>query len=853
MRDRTRNTLSLAANALLVGAILIFAVGFFPHKAFLPGLATWREGIPARTTAPFDRVIFMVIDALRNDFVYSESSNFTFTQGLIRSGAALPFTGHASAPTITMPRVKAITTGSVPSFLDVVLNFAESDTTSTLATQDTWLAQMRAKDRGKLIMFGDDTWLKLFPDFFARSDGTTSFFVSDFTEVDNNVTRHISHEMENDDWSVMVMHFLGLDHIGHKTGPRGPNMPGKQREMDGVVKQIYSSMETSSHLQSSLLVVLGDHGMNDGGNHGGSSAGEVSTALMFISPLFKSAFEGVQCPLVVVENFRYYDEVEQSDIAPTLASLLGFPIPRNNLGMVIPRLLELWTKDCDRFDILYENALQMYDIATATFSDTFTRGEHDLSCDGGALTDEERLSCAWLRLGHAAKRAQSGENGYDGAIKAAHKFLKLGQEVLSGTASNYDLTKMYSGIALAGLASVLSLIGGRSHFLKPGVDEISFIVLTGTYAITMFASSYVEEEQQFWYWILGAWLTVLQCKQIRLVVKAVRSQTAGMTAAALLFGVLRRCNQTGQKYAGSPDLVSEVFTIHPWLLWTLVIGTYAAISRNLSTQARSWTSSGPMAVLPVAVCIAAFTFKVAFTAADSPELLRDLPLLRPILNLTTQFSLVALARVAFSGIVVMFGCTIYFTGSRKDSGDRATFTSAVHDILSLFLVTQTRTASIPIFLIFALQLVILERQAIVGDTSLAITSIICQYSSFFMFGGSNSISSVDLSNAYNGVSGYNVLAVGALTFVGNWAGPIWWASAVCRIRSRKQGLTGSGTFGLLTSFTSISTLAMMLACTLLREHLFIWTVFSPKYLYTLAWVWQLLVNGGLNLAMLGHL
>ena len=208
MLHRTRNVFSLAANALLIAAVLIFAVGFFPHKAFLPGLATWREALPSRTTAPFDRVIFMVVDALRSDFVYGESSDFAFTQGLIRSGAALPFTGHASAPTITMPRIKAITTGSVPSFLDVVLNFAESDTSSSLATQDTWLAQLKAKDQAKLIMYGDDTWLKLFPEFFARSDGTTSFFVSDFTEVDNNVTRHIPHEMQCDDWSVMVMHFL---------------------------------------------------------------------------------------------------------------------------------------------------------------------------------------------------------------------------------------------------------------------------------------------------------------------------------------------------------------------------------------------------------------------------------------------------------------------------------------------------------------------------------------------------------------------------------------------------------------------------------------------------------------------
>lgn len=91
-------------------------------------------------------------------------------------------------------------------------------------------------------MYGDDTWLKLFPGMFDRADGTTSFFVSvsctlgvcisavlvlklrffpqDFTEVDHNVTRHIPNELAQDDWSALIMHYLGLDHIGHKAGPK---------------------------------------------------------------------------------------------------------------------------------------------------------------------------------------------------------------------------------------------------------------------------------------------------------------------------------------------------------------------------------------------------------------------------------------------------------------------------------------------------------------------------------------------------------------------------------------------------------------------------------------------------------
>lgn len=77
-----------------------------------------------------------------------------------------------------MPRLKAITTGSIPSFVDLILNIDEGDKSSALAAQDTWLAQLKAKETGKVLMYGDDTWLKLFPAFFDRHDGTSSFFVA---------------------------------------------------------------------------------------------------------------------------------------------------------------------------------------------------------------------------------------------------------------------------------------------------------------------------------------------------------------------------------------------------------------------------------------------------------------------------------------------------------------------------------------------------------------------------------------------------------------------------------------------------------------------------------------------------
>jgi ethanolamine phosphate transferase 2 subunit G len=175
-------------------------------------------------------------------FAIDLQSNLILNYSLIRSGSAVPFTAHARSPTVTLPRIKAIMTGSVPSFSDIILNIAESDSESTLIHQDSLLAQFKTNLKGELIMYGDDTWLRLFPGMFSRADGTTSFFVSvsftwfqwifvyngraksyrwqDFVEVDNNVTRHIADELQNDDWAVMTLHYLGLDHIGHKSGPK---------------------------------------------------------------------------------------------------------------------------------------------------------------------------------------------------------------------------------------------------------------------------------------------------------------------------------------------------------------------------------------------------------------------------------------------------------------------------------------------------------------------------------------------------------------------------------------------------------------------------------------------------------
>lgn len=78
------------------------------------------------------------------------------------------------------------------------------------------------------------------------------------------MTRQLHRELEADDWDALVLHYLGMDHIGHIAGPKSPLMPAKQKEMDEIVQLIYER-----HLLSNprtLLVILGDHGMNSVSN-----------------------------------------------------------------------------------------------------------------------------------------------------------------------------------------------------------------------------------------------------------------------------------------------------------------------------------------------------------------------------------------------------------------------------------------------------------------------------------------------------------------------------------------------------------------------------------------------------------
>ncbi|GAO18203.1 hypothetical protein UVI_02022700 [Ustilaginoidea virens] len=511
-----------------------------------------------------------------------------------------------------MPRLKAITTGSIPSFVDLILNFDEGDTSSTLAAQDTWLAQMRTGGSWSCT-----TW--------ALTTSATNL------GPEGKQNTHVSGQAQN----------FGRSLLNRDSG----NMVPKQREMDGIVRMIYHAIETKDHLKSTLFVLCGDHGMNDAGNHGASSPGETSPALLFMSPKLKGMLPKLEAPAEPDNEFHYYRMVEQSDITPTMAAMLGFPVSKNNLGAFLTDFLPLWPVPRHQTQILVQNARQILRVIAAAFGgELFAPNNESNACTLEA-TLLNTLACQWQQLREKADVLLGSSDSDQDWIDSMSSWLRQAQELMSSMASNYDLSKLALGQIIATAAVICSVAGllQINQHRRRNILPLSLISIS--YGAMMFASSYVEEEQHFWYWSSTFWIAHLGLK-----------------------------------------------AMHPAKLTVMEIST---------------------------------------------------------------------------------------------------------------------------------------------------TSLLLQYTSFFAFGGSNAISSVDLSNAYNGIGGFNIVAVGILTFISNWAGPIFWvfATNVLLLQKHRQGQPDvlPRHLSCLTLFSATSVAFVMAACTALRAHLFIWTVFSPKYLYCMAW------------------
>ena len=182
---------------LIISIHLIFN-GFMKPKALLTETSQLVE---SKHAGKGRKVIFMLFDALREDFVewpedqtlnIEEDSNYAYKGTKVslfreltekQPNNALLFPLRSEMPTVTVARIQSFLSGVI----STVFEFTESLTTRKF-TEDHILKQLRNKlgDKTRAIFYGEDIWLPRFGDWFTKQAAWPANF-RDLDNLDGNV------------------------------------------------------------------------------------------------------------------------------------------------------------------------------------------------------------------------------------------------------------------------------------------------------------------------------------------------------------------------------------------------------------------------------------------------------------------------------------------------------------------------------------------------------------------------------------------------------------------------------------------------------------------------------------------
>eukprot|EP00066_Takifugu_rubripes_P019443 XP_011608709.1 PREDICTED: GPI ethanolamine phosphate transferase 2 [Takifugu rubripes] len=941
MKVRTSVFATLILMSEVIG-IALFLRGFFPVpiKSSLASKNSLSDlpaeplsgSSPNTTRLPhplFKRVVIMLVDALREDFLFGPNGGtfMPYTRHVVERSSSYSFVAKARPPTVTMPRIKALTTGSIPGFIDVVMNL-----NSPALLEDNLIWQAKTAEK-RIIFYGDDTWVRLFPKHFMEYDGTTSFFVSDYTEVDNNVTRHLDSTLKRDDWDILILHYLGLDHIGHISGPYSSLIQPKLMEMDDVLKKIHGAL-ISKEAEGSLpylLVLCGDHGMSETGSHGGSSEPEVNTPLVLISPAFKRKV-GMEKPGVI----------EQVDLAPTLALGLGLPISQNSVGRVIPGVFqESSLRDQLRF--LHLNGHQL----NCLLKDSMPSYEKEAGFEQYRVA--EKAHGNWMKLYFEGNTSEVLSNMGKKVLKQYLEALAALSSALSKQLGKYDMYSMIAGMvfvfqllmilllampeALSAdaavdlpvasallslpfyllcllLASVHVLVctsatsscyyctlswglvfvvvafssamfcilismavrrlslglkyNGKSP-LKTNVSEWSLseldvLLLAGTvgHTLSLAASSFIEEEHQTWYFLLNTLcLAMFQdvCRKYFREKSASKdeedcllpskdcwnsalpqpdaSSEKWLALATPIFTLvccrlLRSINQTGVQWAHLPDVghwlnSSEHRTVLSLLTVFCLVLTYLLVQRRCSWVSKVALAFGLIGVYSYRAAVG----NVIFPWQHSSRIMSKG-------TVEARFVYVFVLGILFSGTKDLLRSQIITADAKLKSRGLWEIYSGLVLLASLLFRAHNLPVLCCCLLIQTLISQFIWKKLHYDAAQITIMHYWFGQAFFYFQGNSNNIATIDISVGFVGLESYVEAPAIFLTALSTYAGPLLWTChLVCYLsseRHRSPVSVGHGCY-CLALLRSVPAAVYIVLVTVLRYHLFIWSVFSPKLLY----------------------
>ena len=307
---------------LSVMALLLIAYGSFTWvNAIMDSLFAYRSPLAAAPPAPgaplgqplTARVVLVIVDGLREDTA-RKPDVMPFLDQLRRQGAWAVM--HSQPPSFSQPAWTTIATGAWPEINDAAPINVDTDKIWPW-TQDHIFAAAKRAGLNTAVS-GYDWWEKYIPP--AQRDA--GFFTpGEDDAADRDVVNAAMPWLTGGGYPFVLIHLDQVDYAGHhEGGVRDPRWNAAAGRVDAQIKQIAGALDWSRD----TLIVISDHGHIDRGGHGG------------------------QDPIVLVEPFvmvgagvkpGQYPDIQQVDIAPTMAALLGTNIPASSEGWPLVNML----------------------------------------------------------------------------------------------------------------------------------------------------------------------------------------------------------------------------------------------------------------------------------------------------------------------------------------------------------------------------------------------------------------------------------------------------------------------------------------------------------------------------------
>lgn len=251
--------------------------------------------VPAKTPPLTDRVVIAIVDGLRQDTV----PKMPYMAELGRQWASATLvTGQ---PSLSLPAQAVFGTGALQEVTGVTTNWYSGP-----CRLDSVFAA--AKRAGKsAAVFADGGWQQLFGDYI---DGGK---VIDWSEQYDDQVLAAGIECLNEPVSLIVVHFAGVDHIGHLRGAASAEYAATAAAIDRRLETLGAALD----LNRDTLIIVSDHGHVAAGGHGGWDAPVVNAPAVL-------AGHGVLPGQLGTKS--------QADLAPTVCALLGLSYPAQATG-----------------------------------------------------------------------------------------------------------------------------------------------------------------------------------------------------------------------------------------------------------------------------------------------------------------------------------------------------------------------------------------------------------------------------------------------------------------------------------------------------------------------------------------